>query len=50
MAGDATNTRVVMNFEVEPELHWMLGYPLALAMMLITAVAPFWWFKKKGWL
>ncbi len=24
MAGDATNTRVVMNFEVEPELHWML--------------------------
>ena len=24
MAGDATATRVVMNFDVEPELHWML--------------------------
>lgn len=39
-----------MNFKHMPELDWIGGYPMALAMMLLTAVAPFWWFKKKGWL
>ncbi len=39
-----------MNFDVMPELHWILGYPSALLLMLVTGVAPFLWFKKKGWL
>ena len=39
-----------MNFDVMPELHWVLGYPLALLLMVITGVTPFIWFKKKGWL
>lgn len=39
-----------MNFDVMPELHWLLGYPLALGMMVVTGVTPFLWFKKKGWL
>jgi magnesium transporter len=39
-----------MNFEVMPELKWMLGYPFALVLMLVSAVAPLYFFKRKGWL
>ncbi|MBN4669068.1 magnesium transporter, partial [Pandoraea nosoerga] len=39
-----------MNFKVMPELEWVNGYPLALVMMLIAAVVPYWIFKWKKWL
>lgn len=39
-----------MNFRHMPELEWLFGYPYALALMLITAIIPFVWFKRKGWL
>ncbi len=39
-----------MNFEHMPELHWLLGYPMSLLMMVVSAILPFWWFKRKGWL
>lgn len=39
-----------MNFEVMPELSWPWGYPLALAVMVATAVGPYLWFKHRGWL
>ncbi len=39
-----------MNFELMPELHWQWGYPLALGLMLAAGVAPYWYFKRKGWL
>ena len=39
-----------MNFKNMPELEWLFGYPWALALMLITAIIPFVWFKRKGWL
>lgn len=39
-----------MNFEHMPELKWPLGYPMALAMIVITAVAPYIYFKKRGWI
>ena len=39
-----------MNFDHMPELHWMAGYPLAIAAMVISAILPLLWFKKKGWL
>lgn len=39
-----------MNFDHMPELHWAFGYPFALAMMVVSAVLPYLWFKKKGWL
>ena len=39
-----------MNFQVMPELEWLLGYPFALFLMLISAVLPFWFFKHRGWL
>ena len=39
-----------MNFHFMPELQWTWGYPLALILMLITAIGLFWWTKKKGWL
>ncbi|WP_369058469.1 magnesium transporter CorA family protein [Caulobacter sp. 73W] len=38
-----------MNFEHMPELRWMGGYPLALGLMLISAVLPLVWFRRKGW-
>ena len=39
-----------MNFHFMPELSWPLGYPLALLLMVISAIMPFWYFKRKGWL
>ena len=39
-----------MNFKNMPELDWKLGYPMALLMMLIAAVVPYYFFKWKKWL
>ncbi|GLS32112.1 magnesium transporter [Mesorhizobium albiziae] len=39
-----------MNFDIMPELKWMLGYPFALAVMLVSAILPFLYFKRRGWL
>jgi magnesium transporter len=39
-----------MNFEWMPELHWTLGYPFALASMVVTDVYLFYRFRKVGWL
>jgi magnesium transporter len=39
-----------MNFAHMPELEWPAGYPMALVLMLLSAVLPYLWFKKKGWL
>ncbi len=39
-----------MNFEHMPELHWLAGYPWALVLMLLSGMAPYWYFKRKGWL
>ena len=39
-----------MNFKFMPELNWVFGYPLALVLMVLSAVAPFYWFKRNGWL
>jgi magnesium transporter len=39
-----------MNFKNMPELEWLFGYPFALVLMLIAAIIPFLWFRRKGWL
>ena len=39
-----------MNFDVMPELKWDLGYPLAIVLMVVSAVLPILYFKRKGWL
>ncbi|HYI42460.1 MAG TPA: CorA family divalent cation transporter, partial [Sphingomicrobium sp.] len=39
-----------MNFGHMPELGWRFGYPFALGMMVLSAILPYLWFKKKGWL
>lgn len=39
-----------MNFDDMPELHWALGYPFALALMLGVAVVLYLVFKHKDWL
>ena len=39
-----------MNFAFMPELTWEYGYAYALGLMSLSAVAPYWLFKKKGWL
>ncbi len=38
-----------MNFEHMPELHWRYGYAFALVLMVLSAVIPYWCFKRKGW-
>ena len=39
-----------MNFKFMPELDWQAGYPLALGLMLASALVPMWYFRKRGWL
>lgn len=38
-----------MNFDRMPELHWSLGYPMALALMVAFGVALYTVFKRRGW-
>jgi len=39
-----------MNFEFMPELSWPWGYPLAIVLILVSALGPLWIFRRKGWL
>lgn len=39
-----------MNFRHMPELSWPFGYPLAIALMVVSAVLPIVYFKRRGWL
>jgi magnesium transporter len=39
-----------MNFKHMPELDWTLGYPVAIALMLLAAALPYFVFKWKKWL
>ncbi|QIQ21226.1 magnesium/cobalt transporter CorA [Zophobihabitans entericus] len=39
-----------MNFDFMPETHWKYGYPFAIALMLMAALAPYIYFKIKKWL
>jgi magnesium transporter len=39
-----------MNFQNMPELGWTYGYPWALGLMVISALLPWLYFKRKGWL
>jgi len=38
-----------MNFELMPELRWQLGYPYAVGLMIVSALVPFLYFKRRGW-
>jgi magnesium transporter len=38
-----------MNFHLMPELNWRYGYPLALGLMVVSAILPYLWFKRRGW-
>ncbi len=39
-----------MNFDHMPELHWRLGYPFALLLMLLVSLTIYFVFRRKGWL
>jgi len=39
-----------MNFRHMPELEWIGGYPMALGLMALSALIPFIYFRRKGWL
>ena len=39
-----------MNFRILPELDWSFGYPFAILLMMASAVTPFWYFRRRGWL
>jgi magnesium transporter len=38
-----------MNFKFMPELNWVAGYPLALALVALSALVPLAIFKWRGW-
>ncbi len=38
-----------MNFDHMPELHWVLGYPFALALMVLSSWGLWVFFKRSGW-
>jgi magnesium transporter len=39
-----------MNFDTMPELHWYLGYPLALLLMLLISLVLYTVFKRRDWI
>ena len=39
-----------MNFDHMPELHWRYGYAWSLGLMVASAGALWWYFRRKGWL
>ena len=39
-----------MNYKHMPELDWVYGYPIALVLMVMSAVLPYLFFKWRGWL
>ena len=39
-----------MNFERMPELSWHYGYPMALGLILVSAVVPYLLARRSGWL
>lgn len=39
-----------MNFQHMPELAWDYGYPMALVLMALSALLPFLYFRRRGWL
>ena len=39
-----------MNFRVMPELEWEYGYVYVLMLMVLSAVGPMLYFRKRGWL
>jgi len=39
-----------MNYRFMPELQWELGYPMAIGSMVISAIIPLWYFRRKGWM
>jgi magnesium transporter len=39
-----------MNFRHMPELRWAFGYPMALGLMVGSAIALFATFRRRGWL
>jgi len=39
-----------MNFDHMPELHWTLGYPFALALMVMISIVLYLSFRRSGWM
>jgi magnesium transporter len=39
-----------MNFRVMPELTWSFGYPMAIVLIIASALIPLLWFKGRGWM
>ena len=39
-----------MNFDFMPELHFRYGYLVAIGLMILSAVLPMWYFRRRGWL
>lgn len=39
-----------MNFRYMPELSWPYGYPIALGLMFASAVGPYLYFRRRGWI
>jgi magnesium transporter len=39
-----------MNFDTMPELHWQLGYPMAIGLMLLVGLVLYAVFKRRRWI
>jgi magnesium transporter len=37
-----------MNFKYMPKLEWLFGYPWAVGLMVLSALLPYWYFKRRG--
>ena len=40
----------ILNFKYMPSLNAPWGYPLSVVLMLGSAIVPYLWFKRRGWM
>ena len=50
VAAFANGEMLQIIFDVMPELHWTVGYPAALSLMLASGALPLWFFRRRGWI
>jgi magnesium transporter len=39
-----------MNFRYFPELNWRFGFTLSVVLMAASAIGPYLYFKRRGWI
>ena len=48
-AADRRRNDLRHELQAMPELKWVFGYPFAIVLMILSAIVPYWYFKRRRW-